>query len=405
MAKYKYLITNKYGKEKRGTMDAVSEEAAVTKLKNDGSIVLEIKETTDIANASWNITIGNPVKKKDITIFCKQFHSILTAGVTVIDGLRMVQDQTENKYLRAALYNVMVSVEKGDSLADAMEMENKVFPSLLIHMVAAGEATGNLEVAFDRICQQFDKDMKLTSMVRSAMIYPIVVLIVAIGVIIILMTTVIPNFQKTFDRMGEELPMLTQMVVSVSDFMVNNIVIVLGTIIFLIFFISFGRKTEPGKQFTSRLTLKIPMFRNFSVKNAAAKFSVTMSTLIVSGVPLVEALEIVGNVIENRVIRKAIKDCREEVMQGIPMSEPLEASRVFPPMVTHMLKIGEETGTTEQMLDKVAEYYESEVEEATKNLTTAMEPMIIIVLAVIVGGVVGAVMLPMLSIYQNAGNA
>lgn len=405
MAKYKYLITNKYGKEKRGTMEAVSEEAAVTRLKSDGSIVLEIKETTDITNASWNITIGNPVKKKDITIFCKQFHSILTAGVTVIDGLRMVQDQTENKYLRTALYNVMVSVEKGDSLADAMEMENKIFPSLLIHMVAAGEATGNLEVAFDRICQQFDKDMKLASMVRSAMIYPIVVLVVAVGVIIILMTTVIPNFQQSFQSMGEELPKLTQMVIAVSDFMVNHIVLVLGTILFLIFFISFGRRTEPGKQLTSRLTLKIPMFRNFSVKNAAAKFSLTMSTLIASGVPLVEALEIVGNVIENRVIRKAVKDCREEVMQGIPMSEPLEASRIFPPMVSHMLKIGEETGTTEQMLDKVAEYYESEVEEATKNLTTALEPVIIIVLAVIVGGVVGAVMMPMLSIYQNAGKA
>lgn len=405
MAKYKYLITNKYGKEKRGTMEAVSEEAAVTRLKSDGSIVLEIKETADIANASWNITIGNPVKKKDITIFCKQFHSILTAGVTVIDGLRMVQDQTENKYLRTALYNVMVSVEKGDSLADAMEMENKIFPSLLIHMVAAGEATGNLEVAFDRICQQFDKDMKLASMVRSAMIYPIVVLVVAVGVIIILMTTVIPNFQQSFQSMGEELPKLTQMVIAVSDFMVNHIVLVLGTILFLIFFISFGRRTEPGKQLTSRLTLKIPMLRNFSVKNAAAKFSLTMSTLIASGVPLVEALEIVGNVIENRVIRKAVKDCREEVMQGIPMSEPLEASRIFPPMVSHMLKIGEETGTTEQMLDKVAEYYESEVEEATKNLTTALEPVIIIVLAVIVGGVVGAVMMPMLSIYQNAGKA
>lgn len=404
MGKYKYLITNKYGKEKRGTMDAVSEEAAVTKLKNDGSVVLEIKETTDIANASWNITIGNPVKKKDITIFCKQFHSILTAGVTVIDGLRMVQDQTENKYLREALYNVMVSVEKGDSLADAMEMESKVFPSLLIHMVAAGEATGNLEVAFDRICEQFEKDMKLTSMVRSAMIYPIVVLVVAIGVVIVLMTTVIPSFQDTFEQMGEELPMLTQAVVAVSNFTVDHLVIILGGIVFLIFFVSFGRKTEFGKQATSRITLKIPMFRNFSVKNAAAKFSMTMSTLIMSGVPLVEALEIVGNVIENRVIRKAIKDCREEVMQGIPMSEPLEASRVFPPMVTHMLKIGEETGTTEQMLDKVAEYYESEVEDATKNLTSAMEPIIIVVLAVIVGGVVGAIMMPMLAIYQNAGN-
>lgn len=160
MAKYKYLITDKYGKEKKGTMEAVSEEAAMSKLKGEGSIVLELSEAFDIDNASWNITIGNPVKKKDITIFCKQFYSILTAGVTVIDGLRMVQDQTENKYLREALYRVMVNVEKGDSLADAMEMESKIFPSLLIHMVAAGEATGNLEIAFDRICTQFDKDMK-----------------------------------------------------------------------------------------------------------------------------------------------------------------------------------------------------------------------------------------------------
>ena len=405
MAKYNYLITDKYGKEKRGTMEAGSEEAAMTRLQSDGSVVLEISETADIANASWNITIGNPVKKKDITIFCKQFYSILTAGVTVIDGLRMVQDQTENKYLREALYNVMVSVEKGESLADAMEMEGKIFPSLLIHMVAAGEATGNLEIAFDRICTQFDKDMKLSSMIKSAMIYPIVVLVVAVGVIIILMTTVIPNFQKTFDKMGEELPMLTKAVVAVSDFMMNHLFLIIGSIVFLVIFIVCGRKTEPGKQFTSRVALKIPMFRNFSVKNAAAKFSMTMSTLIMSGVPLVEALEIVANVIENRVIRKAVKDCKEEVMQGIPMSEPLEASGVFPPMVTHMLKIGEETGTTEQMLDKVAEYYESEVEAATKNLTSAMEPIIIVVLAIVVGGVVGAVMMPMLSIYQNAGKA
>lgn len=405
MAKYKYLITDKYGKEKRGTMEAASEETVISKLKSEGNVVLSVRQAADLANASWNITIGNPVKKKDITIFCKQFYSILTAGVTVIDGLRMVQDQTENKYLRQALYNVMVSVEKGDSLADAMEMEKKIFPSLLIHMVAAGEATGNLEIAFDRICTQFDKDMKLASMVKSAMIYPIVVLVVAVAVVIVLLTTVIPNFQQTFDQMGEELPMLTQAVIGASDFILNNLPVVLGFLMFLILFLSIGRKTEPGKQITSRISLKIPMFRNFSVKNAAAKFSMTMSTLIVSGVPLVEALDIVANVIENRVIRAAVKGCREEVMQGIPMSEPLEASRIFPPMVTHMLKIGEETGTTEQMLDKVAEYYESEVEEATKRLTTAMEPMIIVVLAIVVGGVVGAIMMPMLSIYQNAGKA
>ncbi len=405
MAKYKYHITDKYGKEKKGVLESSSEEQAIARLKGDGSIVLDIKESNALSDANWNITIGNPVKKKDITIFCKQFYSILTAGVTVIDGLRMVQDQTENKYLKKALFNVQVNVEKGDTLANAMRAEGKVFPELLIHMVAAGEATGNLEIAFDRVCNQFDKDMKLTSMVRSAMIYPIVVLIVAVIVVIVLLTTVIPNFQSAFDSMGEELPGLTLAVIAASDFVVDHIVgLIIGIIVFFSL-LMYAKGTEPGKKFTSMVALKIPMFKNFSIKNAAAKFSLTMSTLIMSGVPLVQALDIVADVVSNRVIRQAIKGCREEVMEGIPMSEPLEASGVFPPMVTHMLKIGEETGTTEQMLDKVAEYYEAEVEEATKALTTAMEPAVIIILALLVGSIIGAVLMPMLDIYKNAGNA
>ncbi len=405
MARYKYVITDKYGKEKKGMMESQSEEQAIARLKGDGSVVLQIRETKSLDDAAWNIQIGSGVKKKDITIFCKQFHSILTAGVTVIDGLQMVQDQTENKNLRRALLNVQANVSKGESLAGAMEQEGKVFPELLIHMVRAGEATGNLEIAFERITSQFDKDMKLVSMVRSAMIYPIVVVIVAVAVVIILMSTVIPNFRETFETMGEELPGLTKMVIAMSDFITGHLVGVLGTIVGLVIFIIIGKGTEPGKQFLSRVALIIPMIKNFSVKNASARFSMTMATLVMSGVPLVDALEIAGDVISNRLIRKAVKDCREEVMQGIPMSEPLEASGVFPPMLTHMLRIGEETGTTEQMLDKVAEYYEEEVTEATRNLTTAMEPMIIIVLAVLVGGILGAVMMPMLSIYENAGNA
>ena len=384
MARYKYVITDKYGKEKKGMMESQSEEQAIARLKGDGSVVLQIKETKSLDDAAWNIQIGSGVKKKDITIFCKQFHSILTAGVTVIDGLQMVQDQTENKNLRRALLNVQANVSKGESLAGAMEQEGKVFPELLIHMVRAGEVTGNLEIAFERITSQFDKDMKLVSVVRS---------------------TVIPNFRETFETMGEELPGLTKMVIALSDFITGHLVGVLGTIVGLVIFIIVGKGTEPGKQFLSRVALIIPMIKNFSVKNASARFSMTMATLVMSGVPLVDALEIAGDVISNRLIRKAVKDCREEVMQGIPMSEPLEASGVFPPMLTHMLRIGEETGTTEQMLDKVAEYYEEEVTEATRNLTTAMEPMIIIVLAVLVGGILGAVMMPMLSIYENAGNA
>lgn len=402
MATFKYRITDRYGKDKKGTVEAGSPEAATAKLKGDGAIVHSIKQATNIEDASWNITIGNPVKMKDITLFCRQFYSILNAGVTVVDGLKMLQESTENKVLRKSIYNVQVNVEKGETLANAMALEGKVFPDLLINMVAAGEATGNLSVAFERICNQFEKDSKLRSMLVSAMIYPIVVLVVTVIVVIILMVVVIPQFQAIFEMMGETLPLPTRIVITVSHFMIEHIVLVVGGIITLVAAIILGKNTESGKQVTSRMCLKLPIINDFSVKNASAKFSMTMSTLITSGVPLVEALGIVANVVENRVIRKVLNDAREDVMQGIPMSEPLEASEIFPQMVYHMVRIGEETGNTEAMLDKIAEYYEQEVETATKNLTTIMEPLIIIVLAITVGGVVGAIVMPMMQIYEMA---
>ena len=403
MATSKYRITDRYGKDKRGTVEANSEEAATAKLKGEGAIVHFIKETTSVDDASWNISIGNPVKLKDITLFCRQFYSILNAGVTVVDGLKMLEDSTENKILRKSIYNVQVNVEKGETLANAMALEGKVFPDLLINMVAAGEATGNLSIAFERICTQFEKDQKLRSILIGAMIYPIVVLVVAVIVVIVLMVVVIPQFQEVFSMMGEQLPLPTRIVIAVSEFMQANLIWVIGGIIGFVGLIIYAKNTETGKQVTSRMCLKIPVVKDFSIKNAAAKFSMTMSTLVMSGVPLVEALGIVANVVENRVVRKVLNDSREEVMQGVPMSEPIEASEVFPQMVYHMLRIGEETGNTEAMLDKVAEYYEQEVETATKNLTTAMEPAVIILLAVVVGGVVGAIVMPMMQIYSMAG--
>lgn len=403
MATFKYRITDRYGKDKKGTLEANSEEAATAKLKGEGAIVHFIKETTSVDDAAWNISIGNPVKLKDITLFCRQFYSILNAGVTVVEGLKMLEDSTSNKTLRKSIYNVQVNVEKGETLANAMALEGKVFPDLLINMVAAGEATGNLSIAFERICTQFEKDQKLRSMLIGAMIYPIVVLIVAVIVVIVLMVVVIPQFQQVFETMGEQLPLPTRIVIAVSEFMQANLIWVIGGIMGFVGLIVYAKSTETGKQVTSRMCLKIPIIKDFSIKNAAAKFSMTMSTLVMSGVPLVEALGIVANVVENRVVRKVLNDSREEVMQGVPMSEPIEASEVFPEMVYHMLRIGEETGNTEAMLDKVAEYYEQEVETATKNLTTAMEPAVIILLAVVVGSVVGAIVMPMMQIYSMAG--
>ncbi len=403
MTKYKYLITDSSGKEKKGVIEAQSESNAAKKLQSDGSIVLQIEERKSLGEQSWNIQFGTGVKTKDIVIFCRQFYSILEAGVSVIEGLRMIKEQTENKFLKKAVANVQTNVEKGESLATAMEMEKKIFPSILINMVAAGESTGNLEVAFKRITLQLEKDMKLKSMLVQAMIYPMIVLVVAVGVVIIMMIMVIPNFEQALGSAGIDLPLPTRIVMGLSEFMVNNVIWVIGGLIGLVAAIVIFKGTETGKLVFGIIALKIPMFRNFSIKNAASKFSMTLSTLISAGVPLVEAIHLVANVVENRVIRKSLMNAKEEVTQGIPLSEPLEAAGIFPPMVYHMIKIGEETGNTEEMLDKISDFYEDEVTAATKALTTMMEPVILIVLAVVVGGVIMAILMPMMSIYQAAG--
>ncbi len=403
MAKFKYEVTDNNGQQKKGVIEAKTEERAIEKLQKGGSTVISVKSAVDLENASWNFQFGTGVKLKDITIFCRQFYSVLEAGVTVIEGLRMINEQTENKALKKALLNVQVNVEKGETLAVAMGMEGKVFPELLINMVAAGETTGNLELAFLRICTQFEKDLKLKSMLRQATIYPIMVLIVAIGGITIQMVNVISNFQSLFDSLHSKLPTPTLIVIGLSNFMVKNGIFLLIAAVILVFGIITFKNSETGKTFNSKMALKIPIFRSLSIKSATAKFSLTMSTLIMSGVPIVEALGVVSNVVENRVIRKVLIDAREDVLQGVPMSVPLASAGLFPPMVYQMIKIGEETGTTEKMLDRISEIYEQEVENATKAMTTIMEPCIIVLLAVVVGGVVMAIVMPMMSMYQATG--
>ena len=239
-------------------------------------------------------------------------------------------------------------------------------------------------------------------MLIQSMIYPVMVLVVAVIVVIVLMMKVIPNFISVFDSLDTELPTPTKIVIAVSDFFVNNSIMVFAALGALIALILVVKKTETGKQFTSKLALKLPVFKDFSVKSAAAKFSTTMSTLIVAGVPMVEAVGIVADIIENRVIRQSLHDAKADVLEGIPLSEPLETAGIFPPMLPHMVKIGEETGAVESMLDKVADYYEQETENAAKALTTIMEPVTIIMLAIVVGGVVMAIVMPMMGIYQAA---
>lgn len=395
MAKYDYRAIDANGKIKRGTIEANSEETAKTKLRTEGLNITEFGESKDI-----EFKFKKKVKNKDLSVFCKQFAAVLRAGVPVISALDMMATSTENKTLRAAIEEAEVHVQKGGTLADALRLNKDVFPDMLANMVAAGESSGKMEICFERMAAQFEKDGHIEGKIKSAMMYPIVILVVVTGVVILMLTSVIPTFSEMFKEMGAELPAATQMLVNASDFLVKRWYVVLIIAVALIVGIKFFAQTEFGQEFNGNAALKIPIFGNLNVKTAAATFSRTFATLLASGIPMVEAVEQTANVMKNKVIRDKLKDCKVQVMRGVPLSKPVKDMQIFPEMLSQMMHIGEETGNIEDMMEKVADFYEDEVDLATDALTSAMEPLIIVVMAVVVGGMVIAIYSPILSMYD-----
>ena len=403
MAAYGYEALNSAGKEIKGSVEADNIETARQVLKKQGIQVISIKPQSALTK-DINIKVGGYPKPRDMSVFCRQFVSMTKAGVTISEALKMLTEQTENDRLREAAEGVRVSVEKGETLASSLAMYPKIFPSLMVHMVEAGEASGSLDVALERMATQFEKSAKTSSMVKKAMIYPIAVCIVALAVVVVMLVVVIPNYATMFDSLGTELPALTKMVQAASNFIITKWFILVPAIIAIVVLVKMFAETDTGIHFFDKIKLSIPAFKNLEIKTASAQMARTLSTLLAAGVPLVDAVEIVSNVMSNVYFKEALQDCKNEIIIGQPLSRPLEQSGLFPPMVYHMTRIGEETGATEEMLAKQADYYEEEVEAAVASLMAAMEPVIIIVLAVIVLVLVGACMMPMLTMYETLNN-
>lgn len=401
---FAYTAINADGKQVKGTIEAASLDAARANLKNQGMTPISV-EKPNAFNKELSINIGGKVKAKDLQVFCKQMQSILHAGVTVIQALGMLGDQCDNKKLQNAVQEVRVLVEKGDTLAGAMSTMPDIFPSILINMVEAGEASGSLEVTFERMAQHFEKDAKIKGMVMQAMIYPVILLIVIIAVVIIMLVKVVPSFQDTFDSAGASLPGLTLAVVAISNFLVQKWPFFLGGVVLAVILIRMFMKTDRGAVFFGTLSMKMPIFGDLTVKSACARLTRTLSTLMASGIPMVAAMDIVTKLMSNRLIQVAVEDAKNEVERGVALSQPLEDSGIFPPLLCHMTRIGEETGNMEEMLEKVADYYDEEVEAATKAVTAILEPLIIVLMALIVVPIMGAIMAPMLSIYSVAENS
>ena len=399
MATFGYEAVNKAGKVMKGSIDADDEAKVLAELKAKGLTVMSIKKqgalTKDI-----EIDIGGYPKPRDLSVFCRQFVSMTKAGVSIIDALKMLGEQTENKKLKKALIQVRVDVEKGEPLAEAFRAHPKIFPSLLISMTAAGEASGSLDVAMDRMASHFEKAAKTKALVKKAMIYPIVLVVVMIAVVVIMLLVVIPSYQEMFASLDTELPKITQAMIAMSSFLKTKWFIPVAIIVAAVVAIKMYAKTNSGKHVFGKLALLIPAVKNLKQKEASSMMARTLSTMIAAGVPLVDAVGIVANTMGNIWYKEALLDARDQIMMGVPLSQPLETCGLFPPMVYHMTRIGEESGNTEDMLNKLADYYDEEVEMAVQSLMAVMEPAIIVVMALVVGVMIFSVLTPMMDMYN-----
>ncbi|MBR3942258.1 MAG: type II secretion system F family protein [Clostridia bacterium] len=402
MAEFQYTMIGPDGKEKKGRMQAKSKEAAVAALKAEKNVVTSIKEANGLQKGI-NLSFGKKVGYRDFSIFCHQFVSIVGAGVTIIDAFSMLAEQTENKALQNAIRAVHTDISKGDTLAVSMRRQGGVFPSMLCNMVEAGEASGSLDKSFSRMAVQFEKDAALQAAVKKAIIYPIVLIVVMIAVVFVMMTFVIPNFMGMFDEIGGELPAVTKALIAVSDFFVAYWWAILIGAGALFVGYKFFYSTTFGKSFVDKLKLKIPALGPVQTKSACARLGRTLCTLLGAGVPMIDALDITARSMDNVHYRDAMKEAKDQVTRGVVLSRPLKTCGLFPPMVIHMVSIGEETGNIETMLENVAKYYEEDVQAATESMMALMEPAIIIVMAGVVGFLVIAMLSPMFSLYESLG--
>ncbi len=400
MPGFSYVAVDQTGRETKGSMDAENRERAAEQIRKSGLVPLSIKEQ-GVLNKEIDFSLGRKVKPRDLSVFCRQFVSITQAGVPMKEALQMLAEQTENKWLKRAIFDVLTNVEKGNTLADSMMAYQDIFPGIMVSMVRAGESSGNLEMAFSRMAVHFEKQAKLRATIRKATIYPIILICAAIGVVAVMLLFVIPIFIDMFADLDVEMPALTMAVMNTSRWTASHWYVILIVIVAVVAAYHAFYRTDDGRRIIDEIKMHMPLFGKLTVKSACAEFARTMSTLLAAGLSTVSCLDIVSGIIKNIHYVNALQKAKEEIMKGIPLSEPLQSSGIFPPMVYHMTGIGEETGNIEDMLSKLADYYDEEVEITTQSILAAMEPLIIVFMAIVVGTLVIAVILPFGAMYEG----
>ncbi len=399
MPVYIYTVKTKRGRKIKGEIEAVDEKVAASQLKRKNFEILKLKpKPKDLFES---IPFLQPkVKTKDLVIFTRQFSTMIDAGLPLIQGLNILADQSENPALKKILKEIAKDVEGGATLADSLRKHPKIFDELFVNLVAAGETGGILDVILRRLSAYMEKAAKLKAKIKGAMTYPIVVVGIAIIVIAVILIFVIPVFQEMFASFGKALPAPTQFVVNLSNFTKRNIhwcILGLGAIAYAF---KMFRKSKKGRRITDDLFLKMPIFGDLLKKVAIARFTRTLGTMIQSGVPILDALEIVAKTSGNVIIEEIIYEVRASIAEGQSIADPLSETDIFPGMVVQMISVGEATGALDTMLEKIADFYDDEVDAAVEALTSMLEPLMLLFLGGTIGGLVISMYLP---IFQMAG--
>ena len=402
MPVYLWRGKDRFNKNKKGEMEAPSEDVVRSELARRKISSAKIKKKPK--DLFENVSFMQPkVKASDIIIFCRQFSTMIDAGLPIIQCLDILYAQNDNKTFKKMLKDVKSNVESGQTLAEAMRKYPKQFDDLFVNMISAGEAGGILDMILRRLSTYLEKTAKIKAKIKGGMTYPIVTIVIAIVVVAIIMVFVIPVFEEMFSGLGSALPAATQFVVKLSRAVKSNIFYIIGATIIFIYAIRRFYKTEKGRTLMDDYVLKVPLFGDLIRKAAVAKFTRTTGTMLSSGVAILDALEIVAKTAGNKTIEKAVLDTRTAIAEGRTMSDPLAESGVFPSMVCQMIAVGESTGALDAMLTKIADFYEEEVDQAVENLTALIEPFMIVFLGVVIGGLVVSMYLPIFKMAAALG--
>ena len=399
MAKYKYRVMNSEGKKIEGYYEADSKNDVMNYIGINGYYPLLVEDVIESKNITF--TFGQKVKVKDIAIFCRQFYTMLDAGVPILICLDILSKQILNVKLIEAIKSIKEDVEKGEALSEAMKKYPSVFPSFLISLVTSGEASGNLDIIMLRLSNYYEKENKIMNKVRSAMIYPIILSLVALVAVIFILTYVMPAFTDLFEGNGTEIPWSTKLIMNLSNGIKENWISIIFFIVIISIAFKIYLKTDNGEYIFSKLKLKLPVIKKLNQMIIVTRFTRTLSTLTASGVSLINGLEIVSSVSGNKIAEKELIIVKDKVMRGDSLYASMSDSKIFPAMLYSMIKIGEETGKLDEILNKTADFYDEELDSTIQTSVSMLEPVLIVVMGIIIGFIVISIMLPMFYSYSQ----